>query len=197
MMIQEFEKLTGVEPTIEEYDEIEKEYMEQNQDKFEFCKNWLKNDGAANLYKARVKMIESLKKELINLKKEKNAEIENLCAEKEKLEIALDKELEWKTTDGIGTNMSQEKYMDLLKEGVMTEEETKELIEKLFGFKYGRIIIVNEVAIYEVNKYRRCRTKETYYRQPAYSASDWNYIRFDVNGWQYELINGELYQYCD
>jgi len=32
-------------------------------------------------------------------------------------------------------------------------------------------------------------------REPLYCASDWNYARFDVNGWQYEMINGGLHQY--
>lgn len=197
MMMEEFEKLTGVEPTIDEYAEIEKEYMNQDKDKYLFCEEWVKNGGEANLYKTRIKKIEELKKKLKNIEKEKNAEIEMLRIEKEKLKTALDKELEWKPAKNVGTIMDQERYIELLKEGTMNEEKAKELIEEWFGFKYEKIRIIKEAATFEVNKYRRCRIKEIYNRQPVYSATDWNYIRFDVNCLQYEMVNGELYQYCD
>lgn len=42
MLKQEFEKITKMEVTMEEYAEIEKEYMESPLDKFAFCRKWLK-----------------------------------------------------------------------------------------------------------------------------------------------------------
>ena len=40
-------------------------------------------------------------------------------------------------------------------------------------------------------------TKVSFTREPLYNATDWNYIRFNVGNLQYEMINGELEQYCD
>ena len=39
------------------------------------------------------------------------------------------------------------------------------------------------------------REKERMERDPVYSSTDWNYIRFDCAGLQYEMINGELVRY--
>ncbi|MEE5994397.1 MAG: hypothetical protein V3G42_14390 [Oscillospiraceae bacterium] len=43
----------------------------------------------------------------------------------------------------------------------------------------------------------RIRASNTYHREPLYDAMDWNYIRFDCAGNQWELINGELLAYED
>lgn len=45
MMQQEFEKLTKVKVTSEEYNVIEAAYMACQEDKQVFCKQWLKKDG--------------------------------------------------------------------------------------------------------------------------------------------------------
>ena len=48
MMQQEFEKLTKVKVTSEEYNVIEAAYMACQEDKQVFCKQWLKKDGIRN-----------------------------------------------------------------------------------------------------------------------------------------------------
>lgn len=39
------------------------------------------------------------------------------------------------------------------------------------------------------------RVAERYDREPCYGSTDWNYVRFDVNGIEYEYINGQLVMY--
>ena len=60
MMQQEFEKLTKVKVTSEEYNVIEAAYMACQEDKQVFCKQWLKKDGIRNLLKDRLAEIKSL-----------------------------------------------------------------------------------------------------------------------------------------
>lgn len=59
MMQQEFEKLTKVKVTSEEYNVIEAAYMACQEDKQVFCKQWLKKDGIRNLLKDRLAEIKS------------------------------------------------------------------------------------------------------------------------------------------
>lgn len=49
----------------------------------------------------------------------------------------------------------------------------------------------------EKNRHGILRVKDTYEREPFYVSTDWNYVRFDVNDMQYEVVNGELYFYYD
>ena len=58
MMQQEFEKLTKVKVTSEEYNVIEAAYMACQEDKQVFCKQWLKKDGIRNLLKDRLQKSE-------------------------------------------------------------------------------------------------------------------------------------------
>ena len=69
---------------------------------------------------------------------------------------------------------------------VIKRDESEDLIQ-----------IITELKTYEVNKYNQLRQTETVIRKPVYNATDWNYIRFNVQSWQYEVINGQLEQYCD
>lgn len=64
-----------------------------------------------------------------------------------------------------------------------------------FQEKYIRI--VKTVHTYEKNRHGVLRVKDTYEREPFYVSTDWNYVRFDVNDMQYEVVNGELYFYYD
>lgn len=61
MMQQEFEKLTKVKVTSEEYNVIEAAYMACQEDKQVFCKQWLKKDGIRNLLKDRLAKAETRK----------------------------------------------------------------------------------------------------------------------------------------
>ncbi|MEG0340366.1 MAG: hypothetical protein RR573_10655, partial [Oscillospiraceae bacterium] len=76
-------------------------------------------------------------------------------------------------------------------EDELTEEEAILKINAEFGFESSRIKIITEVETFCKNgicvkPYRK------YTRKPQYFATDYNYIRFDVNSWQYEMINGDL-----
>lgn len=68
MMQQEFEKLTKVKVTSEEYNVIEAAYMACQEDKQVFCKQWLKKDGIRNLLKDRLAEIKSLNSTIKELK---------------------------------------------------------------------------------------------------------------------------------
>ena len=115
----------------------------------------------------------------------------------DELTAELDRELEWKPSDGTGTNMSQNDYARLADCGkTMTDEEAKAFIADECGFDPEKIRILHEVNTYEVNKHRRLRKAGTFDRAPVYEATDWNYVRFDCACFMYELVNGELRFYC-
>lgn len=197
MMKSEFIERTGFEPTEEEYTKIEEAYYEYPGDKNDFCKDFLKSNGVERLTKDRATKIEELKKELQGM--EKRLEAQKEAAEKEinSLQEKLDKELEWKPCNS-GTTMNQERYETLASAGgtnILTEDEAKELLYQEFGFALEKIQIIHTVHTYESNKYGYMRKADEYNRQPVYNASDWNYIRFDCSGWQYEMVNCSLQDY--
>jgi hypothetical protein len=97
----------------------------------------------------------------------------------------------------MGTQLSQSRYEKLAGakgEWEMTEEAAKIMINEWFGFEASRIRIIAEVSNY-TKEGHYCKKHETYTRKPQYCATDYNYARFDVNNWFYEMINGQLYQY--
>lgn len=200
MLLEEFIKLTDVIPTEEEYKRIEEQYYAFDGEKDQFCREFIKNECDKKLYQERAEKIHSLERKLEDILKEKEKETGILKENIRKLEEQLDKELEWKPCSG-GTNMSQEKYMELRQfckeDEILTEEAAKEKISYEFGFAKEKITILKEVCTYESNKHGRMRVKDTYERQPLYNATDWNYIRFNCAGWQYEMIDGGLYMYND
>lgn len=97
--------------------------------------------------------------------------------------------------------MTKEEYEDLKKSTrgrTMDPESTKKWIAREFGFEVHKIKVHTKIKKQEVNRHGQCRkTGETEFRPPIYSATDWNYCRFDVSGWKYEAINGQFYQYND
>lgn len=99
----------------------------------------------------------------------------------------------------VGTNLDQDRYERLAHSAKpLSETEAKALINDEFGFEFSRIKLISEVDKWELDESsKKWKHKETYNRPPLYDATDWNYIRFDVNGYQYEFINGELYFYED
>jgi len=202
MLISEFENLTGIYPSENLYSVIERFYSESKEDKHDFCRAYMMNaDGLAERIQTEVNRLE------LNRENQATAEIwkleTKLNAEKEradKLQQELDKELDWKPAEHTGTNMKQKEYQKLLEwytTEVLSDEEAVKRISELFGFMPDRIQILREVQTFEVNKYGRLRVKDTYQREPLYDATDWNYIRFDCAGNQWELVNGELLAYED
>lgn len=78
----------------------------------------------------------------------------------------------------------------------LTVDEAKKEVADFFGFSPELVEIVTEVSTYQVNKHHRLRKKDTFERVPCYESTDWNYIRFNCRGWQYEMVNGQLRPYC-
>lgn len=64
MMRSEFIERTGFEPTAEEYEQIEQEYMGTDIDKAQFCKQWVKQGGIQRISRQRVRRIEELETEV-------------------------------------------------------------------------------------------------------------------------------------
>lgn len=195
MMMSEFIERTGFEPTADEYSRIEEEYYEFDGDKDAFCKRWKKDGGINRLARERAVKIADLEDRLVKAVEQIERERKARNAEVKSLTERLDKELEWHPCSG-GTNMEQERYEELAKSGrELTEEEAKDLIYREFGFAREMVKIIMEASTYEANKYHQMRKLETYQRKPIYDASDWNYIRFDCAGWQYEMVNCSLRPY--
>lgn len=203
MMREEFEQRTGIFVTSKLYEVIERRYMDSNLDKDAFCKQYKSNkDGMAeSIQSEAIKEIwakeEQAEKERQELKKELESLKESYEKKVAKLQKELDRELEWKPCDG-GTTYEQSRYEDLEKcptTKELTDYEAKNLIYDEFGFAQDKITIISTVKTYEANKYHRMRVAERYERKALYNATDWNYIRFNCAGWQYEMVNGSLRNY--
>lgn len=99
----------------------------------------------------------------------------------------------------MGTNMSEADYQRLCGDDNLweiSESEARLLINAEFGFEVSRIRIIYEVATYK-NEEGYAKTYQKYKRKPQNCATDCNYVRFDVAGWQYEMVNGYLNIYND
>lgn len=189
MLYSEFVTLTETEVSDEEYRYIEQSYYDSKLDKTDFCKLW-KRDCDNGKWAAEL----ALREKLDRMTEELKAREKKITT----LEEQLDREQEWKLSDRAGTHMSQNEYAKLFKVGEHIDYDTaKELIERKFGFQPDKIEIISEVETFEVSRHYRLRRKDTYTREPIYCATDWNYIRFNVANLQYEMISGELEQYCD
>lgn len=201
MNIKEFTERTGFYPTYEHYKFIEKSYMDFDGDKDAFCKAYKANDNglAEKIAREVERYIEDQTglgmHEHDAMEKRLNAQQEEI----EKLKAQLDAELEWTTCKSAGTQMTQRDYVKLKEDSftkVMTDEEAANFIAEELGFDVKRVKIIHTVETFEVNKHRRMRVAETYEREPMYESTDWNYVRFDVNGVEYEYIGGQLVLYC-
>ncbi len=207
MMLSEFVERTGFEPMPAEYAKIEEAYCGFNGDKDAFCKAFVAGDGEKKIYQARATEIDRLNGKILEMDKaakKDGAEYERRLAD---LQAQLDRELEWKPSEGTGTNMNQSDYEALaaLCDGThgdpheMTDDEAKKLIASEFGFAVEKVVIIHVVHAYEVNKHHQLRKSAEYIRRPMYDVSDYNYVRFDVDcghmTWMYEMVNGELKTY--
>ncbi len=208
MLISEFENLTGIYPSANQYSVIERFYSESKEDKHEFCEKYKFNADflAERIQTAVNKLEQEREKDFASRLYELNSRIEELekALEREQktsahLRTQLDEELDWHPAEHTGTNMKQSDYEELASQRVAPEDEenAKYMLSSLFGFIEDLIVIHHHAETFEVNKYHRIRRKETYQRDPYYAASDWNYIRFDCAGMQWELVNGELLSYED
>lgn len=201
MNIKEFTERTGFYPTYEHYKFIEKSYMDFDGDKDAFCKAYKANENG--LAEKIAREVERYIEDQTELgMHEHDAMEERLNAQQEeieKLKAQLDAELEWTPCKDAGTRMTQRDYVKLKEDKfakTMTYEEAVNFIAEELGFNAERVRITYTAETFEVNKHRRMRVAERYDREPLYESTDWNYVRFDVNGIEYEYINGQLEIYC-
>lgn len=202
MLISEFQRRTGIFPSENQYSVIERFYYESKEDKDDFCRRYMMNaDCLAERIQTEVNKLEqAIDHKFLSKISNLEAELEAEKKRADKLQQELDKELDWHPAEHVGTNMNQSDYQEIAESGsaiVASDEEAIEHLSILFGFMPEKIQIVHEVQIFEVNKYHQLRVKETYHREPLYEATDWNYIRFNCAGMQWELVDGELLPYED
>lgn len=201
MTTKEFTERTGFYPTYEHYKFIEKSYMDFDGDKDAFCKAYKANENG--LAEKITREVERFVEDQTELgMHEHDAMEERLNAQQkeiEKLKAQLDAELEWTLCKSAGTQMTQRDYVKLREDSftkTMTDEEAANFIAEELGFNVKRVKIIHTVETFEVNKHHRMRAAESYNREPCYGSTDWNYVRFDVNGIEYEYINGQIVMYC-
>lgn len=201
MNIKEFTERTGFYPTYEHYKFIEKSYMDFDGDKDAFCKAYKANENG--LAEKITREVERYIEDQTELGMHEHDAMEERIARQagiiNDLQAQLDAELEWTASKSAGTQMTQRDYVKLREDSftkTMTDEEAANFIAEELGFNAERVKIIHTVETFEVNKHRRMRVAETYDREPLYSSTDWNYVRFNVNGIEYEYIDGQLEMYC-
>lgn len=129
MMKSEFIERTGFEPTADEYEVIEQEYMGCDIDKDAFCKQWLKNGGVQRLSRMRVRRIEELEAEVEQRAKEygelDQIRVESITKEQEKYQRLLEQNrqmeaeinrLEAESNAEYGRRLEAERKLAVLKE---------------------------------------------------------------------------------
>lgn len=192
MMREEFEKLTGIFPTLEFYAQIEAAYVEYSGDKAEFCKAYKKNDnGLAERIQRNADMAQ-IKAQQAAAKTAEEAE-----KRIRDLEAKLEREQEWKLYEDT-SNVQQADYTRLKEAGgtrTLSDDEAKDLLYDWYGFAKEKIKIHRTIPQYEVNRHRQLRKVGEIDRAPLYNATDWNYIRFDCGCMSYELQNDNLRPY--
>lgn len=198
MMIQEFEKLTGIEVTTEEYAEIERMYYEFDGDKQAFCKKFVKDNGMVTVLRKMLKVEKEdhrgAELELAQVRKDYDNYSHDMVKAMEKLKAKLEKEQEWKPwvpADAVPQN----DYDHLKSSGrEMSDAEAIEWIAGEWGFSTDKIRINRKMKQYEVNRHNQLRTIGELERDPYYDATDWYYVFFTVCGMEYEAHNGRLIQ---
>ena len=196
MLMEEFEKMTGFKPMPEEYEKIEAAYYDFDGGKEEFCRAWVHGE-AQRLVDDRARRIKQLESQITEQSKENTRREKDLIDRIERLKKTIDKLEEWQPCSG-GTNMEQEKYMDIIRsDGEITPNDAKKILAREFGLDPEKINIIENVATYEAGRSRTRRVKEQYSRKPAYASTDWNYIRFNAGAWCWEMVDGALKPYVD
>lgn len=196
MMIQEFEKLTGIEVTTEEYAEIEQMYYEFDGDKQAFCKKFVKDNGMVTVLRKMLKVEKEdhrgAELELAQVRRDYDNYSHDMVKAMEKLKAQLEQEQEWKPwvpADAIPQN----DYDHLKSSGrEMSDAEAIEWIAGEFGFSTDKIRINRKMKQYEINRHHQLRTIGELERDPYYDATDWYYVFFTVCGMEYEAHNGQL-----
>lgn len=189
MMQKEFEELTGFIVSNSEYALIEKAYMDCEDDKKTFCRQWVKNGGVNMLSKERLTEIERLKAQVLTLQNE-------ISTLSEKLEKAQ----EWNLV--VDSKKTQTEYEEIERDAssgighFLTDEEAIQVIADETGFDKDKIIIRHSVSAYEVSNSGETRNTKQIPREPIYVSSNYMYIRFAVKcgAWldEYEYIDDDF-----
>lgn len=209
MMYEEFTARTGIYPSRATYSVIEQAYYGFDGNKDEFCQAYKENrDGLAERIAfdadSAARIQEANHRDEI---KKCHETVELWRGKAERLQKENDFLMGWKPC--VNENAySQEKYDELKKEatnttygdnedepgryGMMTDEKAREMIASEFGFNPDVIKIRHEAKTYEVNNLHELRFTGMVERLPMFDAWDWNYVFFTVNGYAYEMQDGEL-----
>lgn len=203
MNIQEFTNRTGFYPSLEMYAIIEKHYNDMSVDKDTFCKAYKENvDGLAEKIQQDAAMTAiNNQSRAVAAANKLQLEKDELMEQVKRLTEQLDKEQNWHPY-GHNSELEDDSYHSLTQSGrELSDADAVELIASEFGFMPDKIEIVHTLKIYEINRHQLLRKTGEIIRLPYYGATDWNYIRFNVNtksGSQwYEMINGELRLFND
>ena len=210
MQKNEFERRTGVYLTDLQYRCAEREYERQDEngrdvwpDKDAFCAAYRDNkDGLAERIQHQAdEAVWRMEERHRCAMTDSSDRVQELCAKIRTLELALDTEREWTPCEDAGTRLPQAKYEELDKNAVdldrLSDEHAAEMISEMFGFIPSLIEIRHEADTYERDRHGHLRVRETFERDPICISTDWNYIRFDCAGCQWELIDGALSAYED
>ena len=200
MTIREFEVLTGFHPSTALYEVIEQDYNSSQLDKYEYCEAYKADkDGIAErLARLADKCAWERDNKHADELKASFTEIKLLHDRLAEAKAQLDRELDWHPATDIGNNMSENEYQLLADDTApMSELDAIRRITQECGFDMACIELVQTVETFDKNKYGKCRVSGTFSRLPVWASTDWNYIRFQVCGNQWEIVNGELMAYYD
>lgn len=201
MMKEEFERLVGKEISERDYSCIEQLYYAMQGDKQAFgrwcLKNWAAVEHLVKQDAAAAEKIQTLEKHMCSLTEQLAAREDEL----NKVKDCLEKEEEWRPYELV-QNVPRADYENLLdackripssdSNNFMSDSDAADLMARLYGFEKGKIKILREVPVYEINRHNRLRQTGVEKRDPLYFASDWNYIRFDCRMMTWEYFNDEL-----
>lgn len=201
MQREEFEKLTGIYPSYDLYHAIENEYMaiqsSQPQDKEAFCKAYKENAGglARKIQNAaNVAMLAETARNA-NERRRLSEEIKRQEKKIQDTKKLLEREQEWKPA-AKNSKVDDDEYEEMSSDANtehMDDNAAAKWVERETGFPAGIVKIEHEIDVQEVNRHCVLRTVGTVKRDTLHKSSDWNYCRFTVKDYTYEIINGDLY----
>ena len=209
MTLNEWEVLTGQRPDILLWETINRSYNQSNLDKHQFADDYLADkDGLATRIQrecntAYFAQDAELNRQLAALQKELDTERCTMHAQSatiQEMREQLERELDWHPSEDTGTSLVQDIYIDRINSDSnekLSDLQAMQKLNWLFGFDMAKITIVHEVQTFDVNRHHKLRVSGTYQRDPLWSASDCNYIRFNCADLQWECIDGELHPYYD
>ena len=201
MQREEFEKLTGIYPSYDLYHAIENEYMaiqrSQPQDKETFCKAYKENAGGLARKIQNAANVAMLAETASNANERRRLS-EEIKRQEKKIQDTkklLEREQEWKPAaknSKVGDDEYEEMSRDANTER-MNDNAAAKWVERETGFPASIVKIEHEIEVQEVNRHRVLRTVGTVKRDTLHKSSNWNYCRFTVKNYTYEIVNGDLY----